>query len=130
MRPPWRSTAHSIAAYGGRHSSSPLPPRSQARLAAFISAPGPCPPAAWPRWSCDGGGNDARRRPCRICGLSSSARTSLLTSFGTRGSQVQILPLRPSLSPARQQLPDSFPDRNVACADAGDWQSFETSGRH
>jgi hypothetical protein len=33
------------------------------------------------------------------------------TSFGTRGSQVQILPLRPILSSSRKGCPDSFPDR-------------------
>ena len=33
------------------------------------------------------------------------------TSFGTRGSQVQILPLRPALSTVRKIDPDSFPDR-------------------
>src|SRR5262245_20573683 len=34
-----------------------------------------------------------------------------VTSFGTRGSQVQILPLRPTLSSTRNVNPDSFPDR-------------------
>jgi hypothetical protein len=33
-------------------------------------------------------------------------------SFGTRGSQVQILPLRPTLSRYSKPRPDSFPDRN------------------
>ena len=36
------------------------------------------------------------------------------TSFGTRGSQVQILPLRPTLNPIQTNQPDSFPDRNAS----------------
>src|SRR5262245_13173596 len=41
------------------------------------------------------------------------------TSFGTRGAQVQILPLRPLLSSFSNTNPDSFPDRYDATVRRG-----------
>jgi len=50
------------------------------------------------------------RRPRPCCGRRSRRRDR--TSFRTRRSQAQILPLRPTLSPQSKCRPDSFPDGN------------------